>query len=200
MASSADYRSFGGGGNVGDAAVSGGVVRSANSTPSAQVGITVSMPSTSMYAYNNNRNPISVGDMPVVSGGLAVASASPYAGIGNTTTGRPMGINSRRNLPSISGVYLGWLGSGKWDYGSGSDSLTEQDLRALYTSITGDTDFSNPEEWEAFLAWFNSMQEDEDFKWHWLPISDAVLFLLLLCLVYMFVVYRRIKLAKKNEI
>lgn len=197
--SSAEFRSFGGGGNAGGASMSGGAVSA--SSPSAVSGTAVSgiaMSSTSALAYNDNRratSSIGVG-MQSFSGEIALASASTYAGIGNTTAGGPMGVQGRRNVPGISDGYYGWLTD--W-YGESSNDVTETDLRNLYAAMTGDTDFSNQQEWEAFLAWFNSMQNNENFGWYWQPVSDAIPFVLLLCLMYALVVYRKTKLAKKAE-
>ena len=200
--SSAEFRPFGGGGNAGGASMSGGAVSASSS--SAVLGTAVSgiaMSSTSALAYNDNRratSSIGVG-MQSFSGEIALASASTYAGIGNTTAGGPMGVQGRRNVPGIGNNYEGWLTSDFWDYGDGSHDLTMQDLKDLYAAMTGDTDFSNTQEWEAFLAWFEGKQTDENFGWYWQPVSDAIPFVLLLCLMYALVVYRKTKLAKKAE-
>lgn len=198
MSSSQTMKSFGGGGNGDCVSISGGSVKS--SGPSmASAGLSVSMPSTSMYAYNTNRNNSTASDvMSSVSGDIAMASSQAYAGIGNTTKG----IAGRKNVPGIGGGWTGWLGNGDYwgegyeDWAGGSNQVTWERLRALYVAATGDTDFSNEEEWEAFLAWFNSKQSDDTFGWYWVPISDAIPFVLLLCLVYVVVVYRRNKIAK----
>ncbi len=195
--SSAEFHSFGGG-NTGGVSMSGGAV---SASSSSATGLTTTMPSTSMYAYANNRNASSVVTndlMSSVSGDIAMASSQAYAGIGNTTRG----IAGRKNVPGIGGGWTGWLGNGDYwgegyeDWAGGSNQVTWERLRALYVAATGDTDFSNEEEWEAFLAWFNSKQSDDTFGWYWVPISDAIPFVLLLCLVYVVVVYRRNKMAK----
>ena len=123
-----------------------------------------------------------------------------YAGMGYTTMGyygsssygSPAGIRGRRNV-SIEDSYYGWLRSDLWGYGGGYDGITMDVLRKLYADATGDTDFSNEQAWEAFLAWFNSQQDNESFGWYWAPISDAIPFLLLLCAIWALVVYRRTK-------
>ena len=122
-----------------------------------------------------------------------------YSGMGYTTMGyyssssygSPAGIRGRRNVGGIDDNYYGWLGSGKWDYGAGFDNLTQADIMELYVAITGDTDFSNEEEWLAFWNWFLGMQSDENFLWKLAPLSDAIPFILLLCMLYALVVYRR---------
>ena len=200
--SSAEFRSFGGGGNAGGASMSGGAVSASSSSAVSGTAVSgIAMSSTSALAHNDNRratSSIGVG-MQSFSGEIALASASTYAGIGNTTAGGPMGVQGRRNVPGIGNNYEGWLTSDFWDYGGGSHDLTMQDLKDLYAKMTGDTDFSNQQEWEAFLAWFNSMQNNENFGWYWQPVSDAIPFVLLLCLMYALVVYRKTKLAKKVE-
>lgn len=198
--SSAEFRSFGGGGNGGGVSMSGGVATSSGAASAA--GLTTTMPSTSMYAYANNRNASSVVTndlMSSVSGDIAMASSQAYAGIGNTTRG----IAGRKNVPGIGGGWTGWLGNGDYwgegyeDWAGGSNQVTWERLRALYVAATGDIDFSNEEEWEAFLAWFNSKQSDDTFGWYWAPISDAVPVVLLLCLAYAFVIYRKTRQVKK---
>lgn len=191
--SSAELRSFGGGGNGGGVSMSGGSVKS--SGPSmASAGLGVSMPSTSVFAYNTNRNNSTASDvMSSVPGDIAMASSQAYAGIGNTTG--PRGMGARKNVPGIGGgEWTGWLDN-EWE--GGCDGITMDMLRGLYVRMTGDTDFSNEELWKSFLSWFESNQSNEEFGWYWAPISDAVPFVLLLCFAYALVIYRKTKLAKK---
>ena len=191
--SSAELRSFGGGGNGGGVSMSGGSAKS--SGPSmASAGLSVSMPSTSVFAYNTNRNNSVANDaMSSVSSDIAMASTQAYAGIGNTTGAR--GLSGRKAVPGIGdNEWTGWLES-EWE--GGSNDITFDMLKALYVRMTGDTDFSNEDLWNSFLAWFEGKQGDDTFGWHWAPISDAIPFVLLLCLVYAVVVYRRNKMAKK---
>jgi hypothetical protein len=188
--SSAEFRSFGGGGNGGGVSMSGGQVKSSASSVASASGLSVSMPSTSVYAYNTNRNGSSATDvMTSVSGDIAMASSQAYAGIGNTTRG----IAGRKNVPGIGGEWTGWLDT---EWSGGSNDITFDMLKDLYARMTGDTDFSNQELWDAFLAWFEGNQSNDKFGWYWAPISDAVPFVLLLCLVYAFVIYRKTKMAK----
>jgi hypothetical protein len=210
--SSAEIKSFGGGGNGGAAmggAMSNGRSNSGLSNPSLQGGAGVSI---SPIAYSTARRD---GMSSVVGDDLAMMAAenpvmamsnaasvgmgnAVYAGMGYTTMGyygsssygSPAGIRGRRNV-SIEDSYYGWLSSDLWGYGEGSNGITMDVLRQLYADATGDTDFSNEEAWEAFLAWFNSQQDNESFGWYWAPISDAIPFLLLLCAIWALVVYRR---------
>jgi hypothetical protein len=188
--SSAEIRSFGGGGNGGGVSMSGGAVQSSGSSVASSAGLSVSMPSTSVLAVNNTRNNSSVNDvMSSVSGDIAMASSQAYAGIGNTTKG----VAGRKNVPGIGGEWTGWLDT---EWSGGSNDITFDMLKDLYARMTGDTDFSNQELWDAFLAWFEGNQSNDKFGWYWAPISDAVPFVLLLCLVYAFVIYRKTKMAK----
>jgi hypothetical protein len=188
--SSAEIRSFGGGGNGGGVSMSGGAVQSSGSSVASSAGLSVSMPSTSVLAVNNNRSNSSVNDvMSSFSGDIAMASSQAYAGIGNTTKG----IGGRKNVPGIGGEWTGWLDT---EWSGGSNDITFDMLKDLYARMTGDTDFSNQELWNAFLAWFEGNQSNDKFGWYWAPISDAVPFVLLLCLVYAFVIYRKTKMAK----
>lgn len=191
--SSAEFHSFGGG-NTGGVSISGGAVSAASPSASA-TGLTTTMPSTSMYAYANNRIASSVVTndlMSSVSGDIAMASSQAYAGIGNTTKG----IAGRKNVPGIGGEWTGWLDT---EWSGGSNDITLEMLEDLYAKMTGDTDFSNQEQWYAFLAWFEGNQSNENFGWYWAPISDAVPFMLFLCLAYALYVYFRTKKAKALE-
>lgn len=199
-ASSATMKSFGGGGNMATSTFGGATGNVTSTSVAAPVGVSVSMPSTSMYAYANNRTSTSSVELPsAMSGEITLATASSYAGIGNTTTGGPRGLGGRRNVPGVGGSWAGWLSNGDyWGEGyegwaDGSDQVTEEMLRALYVRATGDTDFSNEELWQAFLAWFNSMQSDETFGWYWAPLSDAIPFVLLLSFLYAWFIYRKTK-------
>ena len=203
--SSATMKSFGNGGMGAGVAMSGGSVRATSSQPATAAAAAVSMPALPAAAFSSTssaaRSSVSMEQLLASAGSEYLAAAS-YQGIGKTTAGGPMGMRGRRNAPGIGDGYFGWLGNGDYwgedyeDWANGSDQVTWDRLRALYVAATGDVDFSNEEEWEAFLAWFNSMQEDENFGWYWAPVSDAIPFLLLLCALYAWVVYRR---AKKQQ-
>lgn len=203
--SSATMKSFGNGGMGAGVAMSGGSVR-ATSSQTATVAAVVSMPSLPAPAFSSTssaaRSSVSMEQLLASAGSEYLAAAS-YQGIGKTTAGGPMGMRGRRNA-GPEDQWLGWLGSNKWgegyeDWANGSDQVTWDRLRALYVAATGDTDFSNQELWESFLEWFNGKQSDETFGWYWaaVPVSDAIPFLLLLCAVYAWIVYRK---AKKTTI
>lgn len=190
--SSAIMKSFGGG-NISSSAFAGAANSASPASAATPIVASVGMPSVNMpvAAYGNTR--LNTNELAaLMSGDDAISTASAYAGIGNTTVGGPMGMRGRRNV-GAQDTWLGWLGSNKWGYGEGSDNVTMQDLRSLYAAITGDTDFSNQELWESFLAWFNGNQSDETFGWHWAPLSDAIPFVLLLSLLYAWFIYRKTK-------
>lgn len=206
--SSATMKSFGNGGMSAGVAMSGGSVRATSAQPAAAAAA-VSMPalpaafsSTSSAA----RSSVSMEQLLAsASAGSEYLAAASYQGIGKTTAGGPMGMRGRRNTPGIGDGYFGWLGNGDYwgkgyeEWANGSDQVTWDRLRALYVAATGDTDFSNQELWESFLAWFNGKQSDETFGWYWAPVSDAIPFLLLLCALYAWVVYRRAKKQQSSE-
>ena len=190
--SSATMKSFGNGGMGAGVAMSGGSVRATSSQPATAAAV-VSMPSLPTPAFSSTssaaRSSVSMEQL------LASASAASYQGIGNTTAGGPMGMRGRRNTAPGLGtdVWIGWLDD---EWSGGYDQVTLDELRDLYVRMTGDTDFSNEKLWQAFLDWFNGKQSDDTFGWYWAPISDAIPFLLLLCAVYAWIVYRR---AKKQQ-
>lgn len=217
--SSAQLKSFGGGGNGG--AAMGGSARSAamsNSQSPVAHGAMGMSPITYTAARVKNTPSVdpatvSSGDMMAVMaanygmggytasvyGGSFSGTYDQYVGVYGGTTNSYAGITGRRNVGVIEDRWIGWLSSDMWGYGGGSDQVTEDLLKALYVSATGDTDFSNEEAWEAFLAWFNSQQDNESFGWYWMPMSDAIPFLLLLCVLWAWVIYRRTKSATNCE-
>ena len=192
--SSATMKSFGNGGMGAGVAMSGGSVRATSSQP-ATVAAVVSMPSLPTPAFSSTssaaRSSVSMEQL------LASASAASYQGIGNTTASGPMGMRGRRNAPGFTDGYYDWLmngsywGAGYESWAGGSDNVTMEQLRALWEAANGD--FTSEEDWQAFLEWFNSMQDDENFGWYWVPVSDAIPFLLLLCVVYAWILYRKNK-------
>ena len=166
--SSAEFRSFGGGGNVGGISMSGGQVKSSASSVASASGLSVSMPSTSVYAYNSNRS--SVSDvMSSMSGDIAMASTQAYAGIGNTTGGGSRGMSGRRDVPSIgSGVGNAYVNiltvicGGSPDY-----TLTDNELYTkwlVYYSLPS----AAPVGWDEFLAWYKTVRTLPDS-----PIGDV---------------------------
>lgn len=183
--SSAEFRSFGGGGNVGGVSMSGGSVKSSNSSVATASGLNVSMPSTSMYAYNSNRS--SAGDvMSSMSGDIAMASSQAYAGIGNTTRG----LSERKGVPSIGGgtsdesVFMNILIT---ICGSADLTLTDAQLWAkwiVYYATPG----TAPVYWDEFLAWYQSVRTLPET-----PVGDAVLFLLFCALFYAICIYLKRK-------
>ena len=184
--SSAEFRSFGGGGNGGGVSMSGGQVKSSTSSVASASGLSVSMPSTSMYAYNTNRNGSSATDvMASVSGDIAMASSQSYAGIGNTTGAR--GLSGRKEVPSIGGgtsdesVFMNILIT--ICGGSADLTLTDAELW-LKWSVYNATPSTAPVYWEQFLAWYQSIRTLPAT-----PVGDAVLFVLCCALFYAICIY-----------
>ena len=190
--SSAEFRSFGGGGN-GGVSMSGGQVKSSASSVSSASGLSVSMPSTSVYAYNTNRNGSSVTDvMASVSGDITMASSQAYAGIGNTTRG----ISGRKNANGLDDNFTGWLdgliGDGTpndwYAYNIGGVFYFNYDnLYELYQEAIKNGDLPPGVTWEMFLKWFTRDGSDYAF-----PIPSGVWFMCFLALGYgLYIAYRR---------
>jgi hypothetical protein len=184
--SSAEFRSFGGGGNGGGVSMSGGQVKSSASSVASASGLSVSMPSTSVYAYNTNRNGSSATDvMASVSGDIAMASSQAYAGIDNTTGAR--GLSGRKEVPSIGGgtsdesVFMSILIT--ICGGSADLTLTDAELWAKWI-VYNATPGTAPVYWEQFLAWYQSIRTLPAT-----PVGDAVLFVLCCALFYAIYIY-----------
>lgn len=110
----------------------------------------------------------------------------------------PMGMPGRRRIGiediGIEDNYIGWL---NYEWLGGAEGLTMEQLRDLYARMTGDTDFANEEAWIAFWEWFQGKQGD-DFAWKLVPLSDATWFVLLLCMIYAVLVYRKSTATKAS--
>lgn len=197
LTSSAEVRTFGGGSNA-VVSVNGGSAQMAPVSPIASVNgmnMSSSLSTASQLAAGAGLQMPTNMLSGLPSGDIAMAAS--YAGIGQTTAGGPMGISGRRDAPGIGGEWAGWLDA---EWSGGSNQITYQDLLDLYAKMTGDTDFSNQELWNAFYAWFESNQNNASFGWYWAPVSDAVPFVLLLCVMYAIVVYIRTRRTKEAEL
>ena len=193
--SSAEIRSFGGGGNGSGVSMSGGSVKSSGSSVTSS-SLSVSMPSTSMYAYNTNRNGSSASDMVAsMSGDIALASSQAYAGIGNTTG--PRGMNGRKNAIGFGDNFTDWLdgliGDGNtpndwYAYTVGGVYYFNYDnLYELYLQAIENGQLPEGVSWEMFLQWFKGQSDTYAF-----PIPSGVWFMCFLALGYgLYIAYRR---------
>ena len=189
--SSAEFRSFGGGGNGGGVSMSGGQVKSSASPVASASGLSVSMPSTSVYAYNTNRNNSAANDMlSSVSGDVVMATPQTYAGIGNSTRS----VGGRKNAPGIGDVQDDWMQdlindeSNGWRYNiDGVDYFDYNTLLALFNELTANGKLPEGVTWEEFLSWFADQSDRYAF-----PIPSGVWFMCFLALGYgLYIAYRR---------
>ena len=217
--SSAEIKSFGGGGNGGAAmggAMSNGRSNSGLSNPSLPGGAGVSI---SPIAYSTARR----GGMSSVAGDdlammaaenpvMAMTNAASvgmgnavYAGMGYTTMnyygtasyGAGRGMQGRRNANSIGGNVLNdWIMSliGNTENGymyedGGIYYFDENRLRELYNEAIANGDLPSGVTWEQFLSWFEEKSDRYQF-----PLPDGAWFLCLLALGYtLYIIYRRKK-------
>lgn len=179
--SSAEFRSFGGGGNAGGVSMSGGAIKSSGSAMSApSSALSVSMPAAPAFAYNR-------GAMSSVAGDMAMASDQAYAGIGNTTGSR--GMRGRRNIGENTGnpydSWLAWFDKVGWSYGTntGDGTYTYRDAqaRAAYDAWVASLSDQMPvPSFEVWLQWFlggNGSHYSENsgntYTYSALPIGDV---------------------------
>ena len=134
----------------------------------------------------------SLSDFSSTNAGLLAVNIQPSSSA--SAASAPMGLQGRRRI-GIEDNYIGWLNG--W-FGASAEGLNESDLRDLYIAMTGDTDFANEEAWIAFWEWFQNSQSDS-FAWKLLPLHDATWFVLLLCVMYAVVVYRKSRKAQMTE-
>lgn len=199
MSSSQTMKSFGGGGNNGSVSVSGGSVQSSASSV-APAALSVSMPSTSLYAYSNKRTSSSVGNMLSVSNESAVATAVPYAGIGNTTSGGPMGVSGRKNATGMGGLLDDWVSgyiddetNGYMGYDGYIYYFDYDVLYQLYLEAIANGQLPSGMTWSAFCDWMKNGNHSYAF-----PISSGTWFMSILALGYALIIYfKKRKLQKQ---
>ena len=198
--SSAEFRSFGGGGNAGGVSMSGGSVKSSGSSVANASGLNVSMPSTSMYAFAvqgaNNNIPVVSGDAAIASVASASSYTTAYSGIGYATGGGARGLGGRQNAaPSFNDPWWNWFDSwmgsdddndgtlnGK-EYGSGgSYTFDRYELYEVYEAFlagywnSGMGDAPSFDEW---LDWYISATGENGYhynntNWYfWQPVGDV---------------------------
>ena len=194
--SSAEFRSFGGGGNGGGVSMSGGQVKSSASSVASASGLSISMPSTSMYANNSNRNNSANDMLSSVSGDIVMATPQTYAGIGNTTSGASKGISGRRNAIGFDDNFTGWLdgligdGTPNEYYAYEVDGIfyfNYDNLYELYLEAIKNGQLPAGVTWEMFKSWFTRDGSDYAF-----PIPSGVWFMCFLALGYgLYIAYRR---------
>ena len=202
--SSAEFRSFGGGGNAGGVSMSGGAIKSSGSAMAApSSALSVSMPTAPAFAYNR-------GTLPSVAGDMAMASDQAYAGIGNTTGSR--GMSGRKNSPgSNTNNWLNWLALNGSNFGyMNSEGVWLLDIYALRSAYdaycsTWNPTMGNLPTWDEWLDWFMK-SENNPYTWtngedssmyQFLPIGDVLPLLLFILLYCVFV---SIKLRKSKSI
>ena len=189
--SSQTMKSFGGGSNAAGVSMSGGVVSTNSQSPIANSLLALS-PNNLTTSSSNNLLALSPNNL-IASSPTSLIASSPYL-LPDGTASMPTlrGINGRHNAPGTLGGednnYINWLESEGWIYGEGCLTLSEEELRNLYVALTGDSSFQNEDQWNAFWEWFMGKQSDDSFKWK-LPLSDAIPFLLLLAMAYVFYIF-----------
>lgn len=204
--SSADFHSFGGGGNDAMAAMS--TSSSRKSVASSAAPMAVSMPSTSVFAQNTRSvNMVAGADaMPSVSGDIAMASS--YAGIGNTTGSR--GMSGRKNAgPSDnSNPWLVWLSKYGTSFGTGSQDSEGNwsygydyyQLKAAYEAYIGSGAWQGiwPDEpsFDDWLNWFMGGSFNHGGSlFYWVPVGEVWCLLLMVLMYGFLVLYRNCKKA-----
>ena len=183
--SSAELRSFGGGGNGGGVSMSGGSVHSSGSAVSApSMGLSATMSNGSLFTFAGQNSNVNI---PVVSGDAAIAAmasassyTAAYSGIGYTTGGASRGIGGRHDAPPSYGgdgdpddnqngdesgwgsTWLNWLDN-KYA-GMGNQAFTWYQLEDLYGQWRDAYVKNNPgaipptiDEW---MAWFYGTSGD----------------------------------------
>ena len=209
--SSAELRSFGGGGNGGGVSMSGGSVYSSGSAVSApSTGLSATMPNGSLFTFagqNTNANiPIVSGDAAIAAMASASSYTAAYSGIGYTTGGASRGISGRKN-GAVENSWWSWLSShnnpgngvvdenGNWIYTYDKYDLQQlyNDFIAFWSKNFGSEDLPEYDEW---LEWYISSTGADGYSYKnntylFQPIGD-ILPLVIMALFYLFfLLYQR---------
>ena len=204
--SSAEFRSFGGGGNAGAVSMSGGSIKSSGFSSAAPASVlNVSMPSTSVLAYNNTNADY----LSSVSGDIAMASTQAYAGIGNTTRGIGGRQNTGENTGNPYDSWLSWFDKVGWSYGTdagnGNYTYTDAQARAAYAAWVASLSDNFPvPSYEEWLEWFlggddggshQSKNTGNIYSYADLPIGDVFPLFVFVLLYLLFLLRRKGKLV-----
>lgn len=214
--SSAEFHSFGGGGNTGGVSISGGVVKSSGSAaPAPSAGLSVSMPSTSLFTFisPSTNIPIASGD-PVMASVAASSYTSSYSSIGYATGGSTSrGISGRKN-GAAEDSWLQWLA--RYGSGFGTESGDEENgytysfdyyqLQNAYNEYVNnywDKMWGDPPSFDQWLLWFKSNDGSHGYRgdtYNWVPVGDYYLLLVLALLYVGYIAIRRRKsqISKNN--
>ena len=186
--SSAEFHSFGGGGNGGGASMSGGVV--SGNTILSPNSFSVSLPNIPSLAYYPQSTASFDGVNP------AFASSLSLPEVGTTSVGygasAPLGLSGRRNASSMGGNLDEWvqglINQYGWMYSDGTiDYFDRQVLEDLYNKAIENGELPVGVTWEMFLSWFDKQSDRYAF-----PIPSGVWFMCLLALGYgLYIAYRR---------
>ena len=213
--SSAEFRSFGGGGNADAVSMSGGSIKSSGFSSTAHASVlSVSMPSTSVLAYNNTNADY----LSSVSGDIAMASTQAYAGIGNTTGGMNRISGRKNSAPTLGDPWWVWFdswlsqdsdGNGVPDNGSpygsnGNYTFDRYTLEQAYNDFINsgiwNTGMSETPSFDEWLDWYLQAMSENGYYTHtnghtysWLPIGDIWPLVVMALLYSGYMIFRRRK-------
>ena len=218
--SSAELRSFGGGGNGGGVSMSGGSVHSSGSAVSApSMGLSATMPNGSLFTFAGQNSNVNI---PVVSGDAAIAAvasassySAAYSGIGYTTGGASRGIGGRKNLGieegNVEDSWLNWLALMGKQYGheeNGEWKYDIYDLRDAYDAYCAGWNYTMGKKptWDEWLAWFMGSESspyqwsdgENEYGFSFVPVGDYTPLFVLALLYVAVVAYRRRKQSEMN--
>ena len=188
--SSAEVRTFGGGGN--SVSMSGGSIKSAPASASTSVGgVSMSVPSLAFTTTTSGAS-LQGGLTPEHMNDLAMASVSSYSGMGLSAGGSVYrGIRGPQFAPpGLGGSWLQWLYE---QFGTGNHQFTEEQLRDLYDQYIashsgGNGIWGDLSTWEDWLNWFT-----EDGHFSMLPVGDVWALLVFAVIYTAYVVVRKRK-------
>lgn len=221
--SSAEVRSFGGGGNV-SAGTAGGFRASAQGSIAQAAGVSssLSVGGASYTPVLSTSSSVSNDEMLAMAQASNVASASGYAGLGYTTatygtasygSSSPRGVSSRKKMPGFNDSWWMWFdtwvsqnGSGYGVSGEdGSYIFDRYTLYEVYSSFISDywnSGMGDAPSFEEWLDWYQQAISDgggsygyNKHTYYWQPVGDIWPLFVMMLLYAAYVMLRKRKAA-----
>lgn len=219
--SSAEVRSFGGGGNV-SAGSAGGFRASAQGSIAQAAGVSssLSVGGASYTPVLSTSSSVSNEEMLAMAQASNVASASSYAGFGYTTaaygtasygSSSPRGVSSRKKMPGFNDSWWKWFDTwmseygGTYSTGEGSYTFDRYSLESAYNDFIStfwNSGMGDAPDFQEWLDWYLQAMSDgggyyyyNEHTYYWQPVGDIWPLFVMMLLYAAYVMLRKRKAA-----
>ena len=224
--SSAEVRSFGGGGNV-SAGSAGGFRASAQGSIAQAAGVSssLSVGGASYTPVLSTSSSVSNEEMLAMAQASNVASASSYAGFGYTTaaygtasygSSSPRGVSSRKKMPGFNDSWWKWFDTwmseygGTYSTGEGSYTFDRYSLESAYNDFIStfwNSGMGDAPDFQEWLDWYLQAMSDgggyyyyNEHTYYWQPVGDIWPLFVMMLLYAAYVMLRKRKAsAAQND-